>query len=154
MKKRKKTTTQEKAIFPKEERHPKGPNVDLVQEVLTNVTNIKEEDQGHLKEGRNGLGLGQEIEIEDALVAEIVDEDVAGQDQETDVGIDAAQDHVIGNTEAEAVIENQKSNVTMIKKRRASRTRKGLHLLLSKKRIQRPRIWIFQILRNFSYMYI
>ena len=118
------------------------------------VAAAPKEDPELLKERRNVLGLDQEIEIEDALEVEIVDEDVQDPDQKTDVGIGVGLDHVIGNTEAEAVIENQKSNVTMIKKKRASKIRKGLHHLLSKKRIQRLRIWIFQILRNFSYMYI
>ena len=53
MKKRKKTTTHEKAISLKENRHLKEQNVDLVQEALKNVTIIKEDDQGLLKEGKN-----------------------------------------------------------------------------------------------------
>ena len=53
MKKRKKTTTHEKAISPKENHHLKEQNVDLVQEALKNVTIIKEDDQGLLKEGKN-----------------------------------------------------------------------------------------------------
>ena len=53
MKKRKKTTTHEKAISLKEDRHLKELNVDLVQEALKNVTIIKEDDQGLLKEGKS-----------------------------------------------------------------------------------------------------
>ena len=118
------------------------------------VAAVAKEDPELLKERKNVPGLGQEIEIEDALEVEIVDEDVPDPGQETDVGIGVGLDHVIENTEAEAVIENLKSNVTTIKKRKALRTRRDLHLLLSKKRIQRLRIWIFQILRNFLYMYM
>ena len=118
------------------------------------VAAVAKEDPELLKERKNVPGLGQEIEIEDALEVEIVDEDVPDPGQETDVGIGVGLDHVIENTEAVAVIENLKSNVTMIKKRKALRTRKDLHLLLSKKRIQRLRIWIFQILRNFLYRYV
>ena len=118
------------------------------------VAAVAKEDPELLKERKNVPGLGQEIEIEDALEVEIVDEDVPDPGQETDVGIGVGLDHVIENTEAVAVIENLKSNVTTIKKRKALRTRKDLHLLLSKKRIQRLRIWIFQILRNFLYMYM
>ena len=118
------------------------------------VAVVPKENPELLKGRRNVPGLDPEIETEDALEVEIVDEDVQDPDQEIDVGIGVGLDHVIGNTEAEAVIENQRSNVTMIKKRRASRTRRGLHLLPSKKRIQRLRIWIFQILRNFLYMYM
>ena len=118
------------------------------------VAAVTKDDPELLKERKNVPDLDQEIEIEDALEVEIVDEDVPDPGQETDVEIGVGLDHVIGNTEAEAVIENRKSNVTTIKKRRASRTRKDLHLLLSKKRIQRLRIWIFQILRNFLHMYM
>ena len=118
------------------------------------VAAVAKEDPELLKERKNVPGLGQEIEIEDALEVEIVDEDAPDPGQETDVGIGVGLDHVIENTEAVAVIENLKSNVTTIKKRKALRTRKDLHLLLSKKRIQRLRIWIFQILRNFLYMYL
>ena len=118
------------------------------------VAAAPKEDPELLKGRRNVLGLDQEIEIEDALEVEIVDEDVPDPGQETDVGIGVGLDHVIENTEAVAVIENLKSNVTMIKKRRALRTQRDHHLLLSKKRIQRLRIWIFQILRNFLYMYM
>ena len=118
------------------------------------VAAVAKEDPELLKERKNVPGLGQEIEIEDALEVEIVDEDAPDPDQKTDVGTGVGLDHVIGNTEAEAVIENLKSNVTTIKKRKALRTRRDLHLLLSKKRIQRLRIWIFQILRNFLYMYM
>ena len=46
-------TTHEKAISLKENRHLKELNVDLVQEALKNVTIIKEDDQGLLKEGKN-----------------------------------------------------------------------------------------------------
>ena len=118
------------------------------------VAAVAKEDPELLKERKNVPGLGQEIEIGDALEVEIVDEDAPDPGQETDVGIGVGLDHVIENTEAVAVIENLKSNVTTIKKRKALRTRKDLHLLLSKKRIQRLRIWIFQILRNFLYMYL
>ena len=118
------------------------------------VAAVAKEDPELLKERKNVPGLGQEIEIEDALEVEIVDEDVPDPGQETDVGIGVGLDHVIENIEAVAVIENLKSNVTTIKKRKALRTRKDLHLLLSKKRIQRLRIWIFQIHRNFLYMYL
>ena len=118
------------------------------------VAAVPKEDPELLKGRKNVPGLGQEIEIEDALEVEIVDEDAPDPDQETDVGIGLGLDHVIENIEAVAVIENLKSNVTTIKKRKALRTRKDLHLLLSKKRIQRLRIWIFQILRNFLYMYL
>ena len=118
------------------------------------VAAVAKEDPELLNERKNVPGLGQEIEIEDALEVEIVDEDAPDPDQKTDVGTGVGLDHVIGNTEAEAVIENLKSNVTTIKKRKALRTRRDLHLLLSKKRIQRLRIWIFQILRNFLYMYM
>ena len=118
------------------------------------VAAVAKDDPELLKERKNVPDLDQEIEIEDALEVEIVDEDVPDPGQETDVGIGVGLDHVIGSTEAVAVIENLKSNVTTIKKRRASRTRKDLHLLLSKKKIQRLRIWIFQILRNFLHMYM
>ena len=72
MKKRKKTTTHEKAISLKENRHLKEQNVDLVQEALKNVTIIKEDDQGLLKEGKSvqdpdqGIAKegGPEVEIE------------------------------------------------------------------------------------------
>lgn len=118
------------------------------------VAAVTKDDPELLKERKNVPDLDQEIEIEDALEVEIVDEDAPDPGQETDVGIGVGLDHVIGNTEAVAVIENLKSNVTTIKKRKALRTRKDLHLLLSKKRIQRLRIWIFQILRNFLHMYM
>ena len=82
MKKRKKTTTHEKATSPKENRHRKEPNIDLVQEALTNVTIIKEDDQGLLKEGKSVQDPDQGIAKEGGLEVEIERKEGLGPAQE------------------------------------------------------------------------
>ena len=64
-------TIHEKAIFPKENHRLKEPNVDLVQRALTNVTIIKENDQGLLKEGKSVQDPDQEIVKESGPGVEI-----------------------------------------------------------------------------------
>ena len=82
MKKRKKTTTHEKAISLKENRHLKELNVDLVQEALKNVTIIKEDDQGLLKEGKSVQDPDQGIAKEGGLEVEIERKEGLGPAQE------------------------------------------------------------------------
>ena len=82
MKKRKKMTTHEKAISLKENRHLKELNVDLVQEALKNVTIIKEDDQGLLKEGKNVQDPDQGIAKEGGLEVEIERKEGLGPAQE------------------------------------------------------------------------
>ena len=82
MKKRKKTTTHEKAISLKENRHLKEQNVDLVQEALKNVTIIKEDDQGLLKEGKSVQDPDQGIAKEGGPGVEIERKEGPGPAQE------------------------------------------------------------------------
>ena len=82
MKKRKKMTTHEKAISLKENRHLKELNVDLVQEALKNVTIIKEDDQGLLKEGKSVQDPDQGIAKEGGLEVEIERKEGLGPAQE------------------------------------------------------------------------
>ena len=99
-------TTHEKAISLKENRHLKEQNVDLVQEALKNVTIIKEDDQGLLKEGKSvqdpdqGIakegGPGVETERKEGLgpaqenaeiMTNIIEKDLDLETENTDVTI-------------------------------------------------------------------
>ena len=75
-------TTHEKAISLKENRHLKELNVDLVQEALKNVTIIKEDDQGLLKEGKSVQDPDQGIAKEGGLEVEIERKEGLGPAQE------------------------------------------------------------------------
>ena len=106
MKKRKKTTSHEKAISLKENRHRKEPNVDLVQEALKNVTIIKEDDQGLLKEGKNVQDPDQGI----------VKEGGPGVETERKEGLGPAQENaeIMTNiTEKDLDLETENTGVTI-----------------------------------------